>query len=84
MTLHAATTTIGPGGNLQLAFNNASDGDTIIIQGGTYQLLTADPFFHIDRDITVSTDVGPVTLQAPPVRPSAWLYVAVEFPLPEP
>ncbi len=62
--LQAADTIVGPGGNLQAVLNAASNGDVITVQAGTYTVLTGEPYFHIDKSITLQAN-GVVTLQAP-------------------
>lgn len=62
--LYAANINVGPGGNLQAVLNGAANGDTITVQAGTYTVLTNDPFFHIDKSITLQAS-GTVVLQTP-------------------
>jgi parallel beta-helix repeat protein len=61
--LQAATITVSPGDNLQSVLNSSKNGDIITVLGGTYTVLTGEPYFHIDQSITLQAS-GTVVLQA--------------------
>lgn len=59
-TASAAITTVRPTDNLQQLLNAAADGDTLLLQAGTYRMTNNEPWFHVDRRVFLRGAAGVV------------------------